>query len=121
MLAGVGWAGTLSQTPAGAALDAYVAAVWADPLTDVQRLELCRRRMAHLLGMAPEPVEPRDEADRAALAFAEQWLLDVSGVTDDDCARLRAALGDDGCAAFTLGLSLVEARLRIDLALGLAP
>ena len=116
----MGWAGPISQTPAAAALDDYVAAVWSDPRTDTRRLELCRRRMAHLLGVASEPVEAVDEGDEAAVAFAEQWLLDASGVTPDDCARLRAALGDEGCAAFTLGLSLVEARLRLELALGLS-
>ena len=39
-------------------------------------------------------------------------------MTDDDCAALRAAIGDPGCAAFTMGLALSEAMLRVELALG---
>jgi alkylhydroperoxidase family enzyme len=133
----------LDLTPAAASLRAYRDAVWRDPATDPALLELCRLRLAQLLGADPSSAPPHPAAaeagldpeklaelarwptserfsarDRAALAFAEQWLFDPSGMTDDDCARLRAALGDAGCAAFTMGLALVEALLRFELALG---
>jgi alkylhydroperoxidase family enzyme len=135
----------LALSPAAETLRAYQAAVWRDPATDPLLLELCRLRLAQLLGLDPRtcPHAPAavaaglDDAwiaelprwptasrfgarERAALAFAEQWFLDPSGMTDDDCAALRTALGEPGCAAFTMGLALSEAMLRVELALGVA-
>lgn len=132
----------LALSPAAATLRAYRDAVWSDPASDARVLELCRLRIAQLLGLDPRtrPRDPRAVAagvdaalvaelsrwpaapgfsarDRAALAFAEQWFLDPSGMSDDACAALRAALGDPGCAAFTMGLALAEAMLRLELTL----
>lgn len=134
----------LSLTPAAPALLAYRERVWSDPAGDPLLLELCRLRMAQLLGLdaaalARHPAALRaglDDArvadlprwptsplfaarERAALAFAEQWLLDPGAMRDEECAALRAAIGETGCAAFTMGLALVEATLRLELALGL--
>lgn len=133
----------LALSPAAATLRAYEIAVWRDPATDPLLLELCRLRLGQLLGLDPRtrplapaavaagldgawisdlprwPTEPRFGArERAALAFAEQWFLDPSGMTDDACAELRTAIGEPGCAAFTMGLALSEAMLRVELALG---
>jgi len=133
----------LELTPAAASLRAYRDAVWSDPESDPLLLELCRLRMAQLLGLEPRtlprnaaaiaaglddvlledlprwPTSPRFAArQRAALAFAEQWFLDPSGMTDEGCAALRAQLGEPGCAAFTMGIALVEAMLRLELVLG---
>lgn len=135
----------LALTPAAHTLRAYDAAVWRDPATDPLLLELCRLRLGQLLGLDPAtrplapsavaagldaariadlprwPASPHFAArERAALAFAEQWFLDPSGMTDADCATLRAAIGEPGCAAFTMGLALSEAMLRLELALGVA-
>ncbi len=135
----------LELSPSAATLRAYRDAVWADPATDARLLELSRLRIGQLLGLDPRtrPLDPRavaaglnrsavedlarwptsplfDERERAVLAFTEQWFLDPSGVTDDDCAAMRAALGEPGCAAFTMGLALSEALLRLELALGVA-
>jgi len=133
----------LGLTPAAATLRAYEDAVWSDEQQDPVLLELCRLRLGQLLGLDPAHrtlhaaalaggltrddvaelprwhASPRfDARRRAALAFAEQWLVDPSGTTDEDCARLRSHLGDAGCASFTMGLALVEALLRVELALG---
>jgi alkylhydroperoxidase family enzyme len=133
----------LELTPAAATLRAYRDAVWSDPAGDPLLLELSRLRIAQLLGLDPAglarqpaavqagldeehvvemsrwPTSARfDARQRATLAFAEQWFLDPSGMRDDDCAALRAQLGEPGCAAFTMGLALVEATLRLELALG---
>lgn len=133
----------LSLSPAADTLRAYEVAVWRDPATDPLLLELCRLRIGQMLGLDPatRPLAPAALAaglddtwiaelsrwptsgrfgarERAALAFAEQWFLDPSGMTDDDCAALRTALGEPGCAAFTMGLALSEAMLRLELALG---
>lgn len=136
----------LELSPCAATLRAYRDAVWSDPATDARLLELSRLRIGQLLGLDPRtrPVHPRAVADgidsaalddlarwptsphfgtreRAVLAFAEQWFLDPNGVTDADCAAMRTALGEPGCAAFTMGLALSEALLRAELALGAAP
>lgn len=110
--------------------------MWSHPETDGRVLDLCRLRMASLLGMTPQPpkvapaddvaelaqwpTSPRfDERDRAALAFAEQWLIDASGVTDADAARVREHYSDPQVAAFTMGIAVCEALLRTELVLGL--
>jgi len=136
----------LDLSPSAATLRAYRDAVWSDPETDARLLELSRLRIGQLLGLDPRtrPLHPRAVAagldattvddlarwptsphyggrERAVLAFTEQWFLDPSGVTDDDCAAMRSALGEPGCAAFTMGLALAEALLRAELALGAAP
>lgn len=105
----------LAMSPAGPAFAAYRDAVWHDAATDAALLQRCRDRLAVLLGVtAAEAGAPRPASEReaAALAFAEQWVIDPHGMTDDDCARLRAHLSDEECAAFTMGLALVEAELR---------
>lgn len=136
----------LELSPSAASLRAYRDAVWSDPETDARLLELGRLRIGQLLGLDPRtrPLHARAVAaglsaatiddlalwpssphfgtrERVVLAFTEQWFLDPNGVTDDDCAAMRAALGEPGCAAFTMGLALSEAMLRLELALGAAP
>jgi alkylhydroperoxidase family enzyme len=137
--------GLLELSPSAATLRAYRDAVWSDPETDARLLELSRLRIGQLLGLDPRtrPLHPRATSaglnastiddlarwptsthfgtrERAVLAFTEQWFLDPNGVTDDDCAAMRSALGEPGCAAFTMGLALSEALLRLELALGVA-
>ena len=130
--------GDLSLTPAAGPLVELAGAMWSYPQTDARVLDLCRLRMATLLGMSPPspkvasadevaelaqwPTSPRfDERDRAALAFAEQWLIDASEVTDADAARVREHYTDPEVAAFTMGIAVCEALLRTELTLGLKP
>lgn len=110
----------LAASPAAASLGEYVRAVRDDPETDRDLLDRCAARMAFLLGVPTESVAmtattPREEA---AIAFAEQWVMDASGVTEDDTERLRKWLTDAECTAFTQGLSVTEALLRVRLVLG---
>lgn len=108
---------------------------WA--ATDGRRLELCRVRMAMLLGCTWEATTPTegagvpsevlaalprwttddrfDAADRACLAFAEQYLVDVAGLDDATVEDLRAHLGDDATASFVHALLVVEQRIRLRL------
>ena len=123
-------------TPSAGALAELARAMWSHPATDARVLDLCRLRMATLLGMSQQPPEvataeevaelaqwpssPRfDDRDRAALAFAEQWLIDASGVSDADAARVRAHFTDPQVAAFTMGIAVCEALLRTELTLGI--
>src|SRR5262249_6901516 len=52
------------------------------------------------------------ERDRACLAFAEQFVLDVSAVSADQRAALSAALGS-GAAGFVQSLYAIDFELRL--------
>jgi alkylhydroperoxidase family enzyme len=112
--------------------------------TDPVLLELCRLRMATLLGASAElarrtgraraagldetkiaelpawPTSSRFTAEeRACLAFAEQFLIDANGVTDEQVAELTRHLGGEGTYAFVQALSLLETWQRACLTLGI--
>lgn len=108
-------------------------AAWA--AADRRRLELVRIRIAQLLGCDVEAAARTpgvelgslstddiagwpsasglDDVDRAALAYCEQWVIDVASMDDALVAPLRAALGDDGLSTFTNALMVVEQRMRL--------
>jgi alkylhydroperoxidase family enzyme len=113
-----GLAGAVALSPVHEALQRYEDAIHADPASDERLLALCRSRFATLLGGVGHAVPELTEREQTALEFAEQWLLDPSGMTDAQCLALRSALGDEGAAAFTFGISVVEALLRVELVLG---
>jgi alkylhydroperoxidase family enzyme len=121
--------------------DRLLDTVWdrGDPVL----LELCRARMAMLMGAAVAQAErspaavaagltdelverlpawPSDpaftEAHRAALAFTEQFVIDHHGVTDHHVAALEAALGPEGVVVLTTALGVWDNQHRFDGALG---
>jgi alkylhydroperoxidase family enzyme len=120
----------LDGTDALAALDAAHRAAWNT--TDRALLAICRDRIAMLLGHAPtlDTLSDADRAalrdwpaserfsprDRAALAFAEQYVIDVASLTDVQAHELRAHLGDDGLATFVNALLVIEQRMTLELA-----
>ena len=88
-----------------------------------------RKRMAHLMGvtdrwrpgsadgrldeLAAWPTSSRfSPADRAALTMAEQFVLDVSLVTDGQRAELREALGEDAATLVDV-LHAIDFELRL--------
>lgn len=106
-------------------------------------LELCRLRMAKLMGAAAAraerspaavaagiteelierlpgwPEDPRfTDAHRAALAFTEQYVVDHHGITDDHVRDLAAALGNEGVVVLTTALGVWDNQHRLDGALG---
>ena len=112
--------------------------------TDPVLLELCRLRMATLLGASGElarrtdraaaagldetkvddlpgwPSSPRFRAEeRACLAFAEQFVIDANGVTDEQVTEITEHLGPEGTYAFVQALSVVETWQRACLTLGI--
>jgi alkylhydroperoxidase family enzyme len=122
---------------------AFYAVFWTERLLDPVVLELCRLRVAQLLGCDSEqevryapaldaglteeqiarlPDWPRDptftDAQRAALAFAEQFVLDPHGI-DDDC---RDAVIDHleraGLVALCEALALFDGFCRFRTILG---
>ena len=123
-----------------AAHDALVAELWARG--DAVVLELCRLRMATLLGAsvayaerspaavvagltedlaARLPAWPHDpaftDAHRVALAFTEQWTIDHHGITDAQVVALQDVLGAEGVVVLTTALGVWDNQHRFDLAL----
>lgn len=115
------------------------AAAWraVDPVL----LELCRLRIATLLGSQQElrsrtgaaidaglqeaiiedlAVWPTSERfgprERACLAFAEQFIIDVASLDDDTAGDVATHLGPQGLIDFAHALLVVEQRQRLRLA-----
>lgn len=103
-----------------AALDAAVAA--ASATVDERLVDLVERRVAVLLGdeearAAWSDADPRDEAAQACANLVDQFVIDVSGVTDADVAAVAAHLPSAQLLGFVSALYVVELTQRIDLAL----
>jgi len=106
---------------------------WTRRLVDPRVLELCRLRIAQMLGARyPQSVrtpeaqraglredriaalaswrtsEAFGKTERACLRFAEQFVLDARGITDADAAAVVAALGDAGTVAFVEALAIFD-------------
>lgn len=110
---------------------------------DPRILEFCRLRTATLLGNTAAWNEPRspaavtagldeamvsdlslwvtddrfDSATRACLQLAEQYVLDVHGITDQQVTEVAAAIGNDGVVTLTTALATWEISHRFDNAL----
>lgn len=119
-------------------------ALWEPRFLAPETLELCRRRIAVLLG-APtdDPLSGAPDGavsatkiaalptyassscfsagERTCIAYAEQYVLDPHGLNDDDFSRLRAVLDPPQIATLTLAVAMFDALTRFRLALGQAP
>ena len=118
------------------------AGLWDASVIDPALLELCRLRIATLLGcdaelrirhggarldearvaaLAAWPTSPLfGDAERSCLAFAEQYVLDPSRVTDADFGALRRHLDPPAIATLTLAVAVFDALARLRLGLGVA-
>ena len=119
-------------------------ALWDPDRVDPALVELCRLRIAQLIGCDAErevrhdqarvaglteekiadlrrwPTSPcYSDADHAVLNFAEKFVIDASSVDDHDCAALRAHLSDPEIAALTTAIALFDATTRFQVALGI--
>ncbi len=104
-------------------------------------LELCRLRIADLLGcdfekhrrtqtaasagldeakiaeLAAWPTSDRfGPRDRACVAFCEQFVIDVSGMSDDLAVAVADQLGPQAFRDFVAALLVIEQRQRLRLA-----
>ncbi len=101
-------------------------------------LELCRLRVAMLLGCGAElgvrtalagvdedtiaelaqwPTSSRyGPRERACLAFCEQFVIDVAGLDDEVALAVRSHLGEEGLANLATALLVIEQRQRLRLA-----
>ena len=120
----------------------FVALFWQRRLVDPVLLELCRLRVAQLLGCESElalrtrtavdagltdahvaalaqwpTAEGFSDAQRAALALAEQFVIDPSGVDDDMRARVRSHLSSAELVALVEALALFDGFTRFALLL----
>jgi hypothetical protein len=105
-------------------LDALAAAhdaAWQS--VDREILELCRRRVAALLGDNGEDgdevgdgPEPLSAAQQACVDFAEQFVIDVASLSDAQAEAVAKELGGDGLSTFVNALLVIEQRERLRLA-----
>jgi hypothetical protein len=72
---------------------------------------------AELLAALPNwPTSPLvSDAQRACLAFTEQFVIDVASMDDATVAAVLDALGADGLVNFTNALLVIEQRQRLHL------
>lgn len=121
------------------ALREVEAAVWGQDQVEPELLELCRLRIAQVLGadesLTRAPVDvARDDAlvaqlrqwptaasftdrQRVALGFAEQLVVDTQGVSDEQAAQVIATLGDGGFLVLTYACGFFETTQRASIVL----
>lgn len=124
----------------------FHALFWERPLVEPVLLELCRLRVAALLGCKSELAiryevahgAGLDEAkiaalehwheddrfsacERAVLCLAELFVRDPHAITDDDVAAVVSELGDAGTIALVEALALFDGFARFRILLGVAP
>jgi alkylhydroperoxidase family enzyme len=98
--------GVANLRPAyGEAMRDVEAAIWSQDVLEPDILELCRLRIAQLLGSDQDdheqlrrwPTDPTlTERQRVCLAFAEQVFVDAQGVTDEQAAEVVDEIGEGG-------------------------
>jgi AhpD family alkylhydroperoxidase len=132
-------AGVLAEQPdVAGSLDALYEAAWS--VVDPVLLELCRLRVAKLLGCDDEqgvrteaaraagldeatiadlPAWPTSERfgrrERACLAFCEQFVIDVAGMDDGLAFAVSDERGPQAFRDFVSALLVVEHRQRLRL------
>lgn len=118
-------------------------ALYDEEKVDPVLVELCRLRVAQIIGCEPEqdmrtpaamaaglteetiaelrqwPTSPRyGDAERAVLGLAEQIVIDASGVTVDDVVEVRKHLSDPEVTALAVAVAMFDANARFRVALG---
>jgi alkylhydroperoxidase family enzyme len=122
------------------AMAAVHAALWDQDVLELETLELCRLRIAQLLGAESTDAPFRARAvpvaddrranltrwptaphftgrERACLGHAEQLLIDAQGVTDEDAARLIQTIGEPAFLLLTYACGVFETTARAHLLL----
>lgn len=79
--------------------------------TDPAHLAMMRARVAALLQLGPSQATPTDPQDRALADFVDQFVLDVSSVSDAQRGAAFGVLGD-GIAGFAQALYAVDLGIR---------
>jgi hypothetical protein len=86
---------------------------------DAATLDACRARIDALLRFESDPTSALDldEAQRAAVGYAEQYALDPHGLRDSDFDALHAYFTDAQLATLTLAVAMYDALARFSVAL----
>ena len=114
--------------------------IYDEHLVDPVVLELCRLRIAAMLGdvaataaptpgvnvpaeliaaLASWPTDPQfSPLHKAALGVAELFVIDAHAVSDEQIAGLEGLLGAAGVVALTTALGLFDGESRMRLTLG---
>lgn len=84
------------------------------PLADARLLELCREQLQATQRRVPwRPPADCSQAERLALALAEQFAVDVNGISEAQVAALGEAIGTEAVNALVNSLYLVDMALRL--------
>lgn len=113
---------------------AHLGAAWASApgVVDGRILALCSARVATLLGGPDDDAFPLDDdvrlelpdwpssdafddAERACLAFTEQFVIDVASLDDATAGAVVDRLGAEGFGNFVNALLVAEQRQRLRL------
>lgn len=89
---------------------------------DPHLVDLVQARVGHLLGVPGASFDPSlvsSERDTEAIAFAEQYVMDPSGVTDAQAARLNELFTEPELTTLTFSVAVYDALARVQLLLGL--
>ena len=81
-------------------------------------VELCRARVAYLLGAQDSSIEATSDCERVCLRLADKFVLDPHGVTDRDVAAVAAHLEPPAVVALIEALALLDGFTRFRLILG---
>jgi alkylhydroperoxidase family enzyme len=86
---------------------------------DEVTLDACRARIVALLQFEPDPTTALalNDAQRAAVGYAEQYALDPHGLRDSDFDALHAYFTDAQLATLTLAVAMYDALARFSVAL----
>ncbi len=91
-------------------------------VVDNRLLGLCEQRIREILGVADEAQLANwyadaslSKAEKACLAFTEEYMIDVASLSDESAAAVRDELGDQAMVDFVSALLVVEQRQRIAL------
>jgi alkylhydroperoxidase family enzyme len=106
---------------AAARLSELEQSLW-DGGIDPTIVELVRTRVGQLLGLPGGPVDPtaRSEREQAAIDFAEQYVLDPHGITDQQTAALHRLFSEPELTALTFCVAVYDALARAAIVLGAA-
>ena len=87
--------------------------VWTADV-DHRTLELCRTRIATMVAGTPTPSSDAvTDAQRAAVAFAEQFVLDPHGCTDEQMLGLQDHYTPEQLATLTIAIAVFDALARV--------
>jgi alkylhydroperoxidase family enzyme len=98
------------------------AQLWAPDRLDPSITELVRVRVAQILGLPGAHLDTtagRSPRELAALGFAEQYVLDPSGMTDAFAAELHEYFTEPELTALTFCVAVYDALGRVQVVLEL--